>query len=1703
MPQATGGKIHSFIGENYRLKLILSMIGFGATSTPTFGAAGAGGSSFGTSGTTSPFTQRSAFGSVSQPSPGVSFGGGIGSSGLGGAAFGTKPASPGTTFGATSGLGSPFGKPSGTFGSTTVAPAFGSAPTSSGFATPFAGSGNTFGQPAQPAFGMQQPTFGAPATSAPFGSSAPAFGAPTGSAFPQPTFGAPPTFGGASSTSFAPFGSAPAPAFGSGASAFGVSAPTAFGGAMGQSIGTASIPFTPLQVKESVQKNGITNNLTLKLQAITGMQQYETKSMDELRWEDYQKGQKSAGNTNPGYGSSFSGFSTAGKMPTTSTPGFPQTSAPVFGGSTFTSSPSSVPTFGAPNLTLGGSGFGQSFQPTAPATGATFGGFGSTQLTSTMFPSANTTVPSFLGAGSQPAPSTGFGGFGQSAGGNSFMQPKPTTTVGSSFAPAGTTGGFQQPNISQPLTTPLAFGSTQPSFGFNANKGLATSSFGTSSLPTNPPTMSFTSMPSAFPNPTTGNMTMPQGSAAFQGLNMNTNLGTQATKPDLNQKIEYLKKKKSELEIHLESDAKALDIDKTNKSFMEEISQLTDTAKFFPVRAKKTSSAKILPRGYHMLSVAGPSLAPAPSPPLADNRKTRQLIVMPSIHQMNAFKKSSDFHASVPTLSGKFDSGLMTPSLKDQRSRESEHSIARDLTYPGADVSGDDSLISRMQHPDAHALPLDDREANSGSNNRANTMADSRNRYYTDDSSHHKRAEESEEASGPPVLTREDYGTIPDIKKLQALSNEDLGNMRSFTIYHRNWGKIVWDADSHSAVDVRGLNLDQIVNIDHEEVSVYEHVSVTPPQGKGLNRPATITLHHIFPPAINRRDDSQLMAYESKLRRFCSDHEAEFLSYDAKAGDWCFRVRHFSRYSIKHLSEESKGPDTQEDTKSPAKAVVHPLLHDTLTMCDDAVPRRLVVVSEESDQSKCVAQTSQASQLAMNQDAMKYSSDNPSRAMTIHGFERRYKPALYRSLKRKSAAVASIFAKDASLGLLSVAPSTRALTLPPQEDQMIARDFTYRSKHFVRGQQISQPLTLPSQLAFPPAASSHPSIKVDELIRSVRREYADLVGIKVEDDAKVVTRMLPISAARPRADRMKSFLAMTHSCRVSFNAFGQVASIASSSPTRLLVTSLQASPVATEQKDLIAQAIQEIKKVKRDSPSKSASALWRWQLPSYHLQHERGLLFDFINNIKALLRIHNSNANYQNSGIVAIEKCVELFDVFYGEASEADLGMENIRESRFALYYPSIFDTSIFAEHVESDDIHGQIFLKLCRGAQDEAVALAEDKRQPQLAILLTQSQAILNRDRTNQHLFSYQIDAWQLQGKLVDGHATDLYRLLSGDLFPSTMHPDALFTALPADFKTWKYIFGMIYFYCESSLPRAVELFDEALANDYFPTSAMNLDGNPRRAQDSILYLIKWLSLVVYEGSDASGSFTSATAMDNDQNQSAKHVLTKLLDPRGFATTSVDYLGVYLVWLCIKGVSAPSQAAGAAANEEDFIVQQHFISQLLECGLVHEAFFVAAQLQDDRVRENTLHELTMRYYPLIDGQDNFLEVIRQLPDAWKQESLFVHHLARREEDIALLYIPTDPSRLGQNEREEFLKTLLWKWITSPASGSRLDKCQEVFEQVIASRCSLSEDLKKVRQYLWYRKSLQEQGMKNENSWLEIQTSLQHAAEALLRGRLL
>lgn len=441
-----------------------------------------------------------------------------------------------------------------------------------------------FAQPQQNTsiFGAPQPQanstslFGQPAATSAFGAAVKPAGLggfgqtatqPTTSLFGQPAaststtgFG---TFGQAAPTTTSVFGSANTSAFGQHANA----AATA-------NAGTSIAKYIPTIGTDTLMKGGQANNVNTKQHCITAMKEYESKSLEELRMEDYlanRKGPQAGATAGFGFGATAqpatgTGLFGSTAQPTTGLFGQPAAATTenkgLFGSTTSAfgqqpntgfgataTQPFGAKPFGATGTTGFGAtttdnsnpfgakpAFGQTSQPsmfgqnpatsTAPAFGQTTTGFGTafgqntaTQQQPSLFGQTATdpNKPAFgLGSGVSTA-NTGFGGFGNTA---------TSTASGGLFGAKPATGFGAAPAFGQTSTANTGFGNfslqnTNAGGGGLFNSGLnkpATSGFGAFGTQTS------TAAPLNF-NSGTGNTSLFGNTAAKPGGLFGTTLG--------------------------------------------------------------------------------------------------------------------------------------------------------------------------------------------------------------------------------------------------------------------------------------------------------------------------------------------------------------------------------------------------------------------------------------------------------------------------------------------------------------------------------------------------------------------------------------------------------------------------------------------------------------------------------------------------------------------------------------------------------------------------------------------------------------------------------------------------------------------------------------------------------------------------------------------------------------------------------------------------------------------------------------------------------------------------------------------------------------------------------------------------------------------------------------------------------------------------
>ncbi|KAJ6794924.1 nuclear pore complex protein NUP96 [Iris pallida] len=156
-----------------------------------------------------------------------------------------------------------------------------------------------------------------------------------------------------------------------------------------------------------------------------------------------------------------------------------------------------------------------------------------------------------------------------------------------------------------------------------------------------------------------------------------------------------------------------------------------------------------------------------------------------------------------------------------------------------------------------------------------------------------------------PVLNYSGYFTSPSVAELARAESVDrgfCGRVPNFVIGRLGYGHIRFIDDT----DVRFLNLDRLVKFGRHSVSVYGDESDKPPIGRGLNKPAEVTLLV----QLDSESEPEPERVADKLRACTEKQGAEFVSYDPLTREWKFVVLHFSRFG---LGDEEEEDDTVMD----------------------------------------------------------------------------------------------------------------------------------------------------------------------------------------------------------------------------------------------------------------------------------------------------------------------------------------------------------------------------------------------------------------------------------------------------------------------------------------------------------------------------------------------------------------------------------------------------------------------------------------------------------------------------------------------------------------------------------------------------------------------------------------------------------------------
>uniref|UniRef100_A0A673NMI3 Nuclear pore complex protein Nup98-Nup96 n=1 Tax=Sinocyclocheilus rhinocerous TaxID=307959 RepID=A0A673NMI3_9TELE len=695
--------------------------------------------------------------------------------------------------------------------------------------------------------------------------------------------------------------------------------------------------------------------INTKHQCITAMKEYESKSLEELRFEDYQAGRK--GPSNPmaaGTGGLFGAAATA--TPSTGT-GLFGSSTPNTGfsfGQNKTSFGTSTGAFG----TTTGSLFGQPqqqhlFKPFGSATttqnntfsfgnSSSMGLFGNTAASQAggLFGNTNTSTATGFGTGIFGQTNTGFGnvgtqnlfgnkpaGFGATTTsapsfgtGTGLFANKPTLTLGTNtnsstfgFGATGTgVGLFGSKTATTGLGTGLgtgfggAVGTGQTSlFGNNQNKLGSTlgsvGTFGTGGFNTGANTLNF----GAPQQPVA--LTDPNASAAQQAV-LQQQINALAYSPFgdsplFRNPLSDPKKKEERLKPTNPAAQKALTTPTQYKLTPRPATRVRPKA--------LSSSGSSKSQLFDGLDDDEPSLNNGAFMP----RKSIKKLVLKNLNNSSLY--NSSVHREADDLASPSEypqNGLGEVTV--ERSGEDDLEVSKFYTNP-------------ITKPIPHAQPspllqdtISEFNMRGTASHRNGLEASSEDISLAEDSIQEERDEELE-ALKPPhpagiVLARVGYYTIPSMEELGRMLNEN-GEciVENFTVGRKGYGSVFFSGE----VNLTNMNLDEIVHFRRKEIIVYPDDKDKPPAGEGLNGRAEVTLDGVWPndkttcSQIKSLERLTEMNYEGRLEAASRKQGARFLEYRPETGSWVFEVAHFSKYGLQESDEEEEVPPAKLDLK--------------------------------------------------------------------------------------------------------------------------------------------------------------------------------------------------------------------------------------------------------------------------------------------------------------------------------------------------------------------------------------------------------------------------------------------------------------------------------------------------------------------------------------------------------------------------------------------------------------------------------------------------------------------------------------------------------------------------------------------------------------------------------------------------------------------
>uniref|UniRef100_A0A452TLN4 Nuclear pore complex protein Nup98-Nup96 n=1 Tax=Ursus maritimus TaxID=29073 RepID=A0A452TLN4_URSMA len=748
-------------------------------------------------------------------------------------------------------------------------------------------------------------------------------------------------------------------------------------------------------------KAGVSTNISTKHQCITAMKEYESKSLEELRLEDYQANRKGpqnqvgAGTTAGLFGSSPATSSATGLFSSsttnsgfaygqnktafgTSTTGFGTNPGGLFGQQNQQTTSLFSKPFGQATTTQNtGFSFGNTSTLGQPSTNS-MGLFGVTQASQPggLFGTAtNTSTGTAFGTGTGlfGQPNTGFGAVGSTLFGNNKL-----TTFGTSTTSApsfGTTSGGLFGN--KPTLT-LGTNTNTSNFGFGTNTsgssifgskpgpgtlgtGLG-AGFGTalgagqaSLFGNNQPKIGGPLGTGAFGAPGFNTTTATLGFGAPQApvalTDPNASAAQQAVLQQHINSLTYSPFGDSPLFRNPMSDPKKKEerLKPTNPAAQKALTTPTHykltprpATRVRPKALQTTGTAKS--HLFDGLDDDEPSLANGAFMP----KKSIKKLVLKNLNNSNLFSPVN-----------RDSEDLASPSDYPENGERFSF-LSKPVDENHQQDGDDDSLVSRFYtNPIAKPIPQTPESAGNKHNSSSsvddtivalNMRAALRNGLEgsSEETSFHEESlqDDREEIENNTyhmhpagiILTKVGYYTIPSMDDLAKITNEKGECIVSdFTIGRKGYGSIYFEGD----VNLTNLNLDDIVHIRRKEVIVYLDDNQKPPVGEGLNRKAEVTLDGVWP-----TDKTSRCLIKSPDRLADINYEGRLEAVSRKQGAQFKEYRPETGswvFKVSHFSKYGLQDSDEEEEERPSKTSTKKLKTAPLPPAGQATPFQMAL----------------------------------------------------------------------------------------------------------------------------------------------------------------------------------------------------------------------------------------------------------------------------------------------------------------------------------------------------------------------------------------------------------------------------------------------------------------------------------------------------------------------------------------------------------------------------------------------------------------------------------------------------------------------------------------------------------------------------------------------------------------------------------------